>query len=123
MRERRVCTSTHEMPRKHVTIASTDGVQLQTVALLHDEATQPVTLLFVHQYRSRHSYRTLCRVVPIVSLSLLGGNMMLMMGMAQRLHEHGYNCVAFNFRGVGRSTGRATLTGTSSPSSPHGTVM
>ena len=58
------------MPRKHVTIASTDGVQLQAVALLHDEAPQPDAFLFVHQYRSRHSYRTLRCVVPTISLQV-----------------------------------------------------
>lgn len=34
-----------------------------------------------------------------------------MMGMARSLHAMGYNCIAFNCRGVGDSTGRATLRG------------
>eukprot|EP00897_Mesotaenium_endlicherianum_P010410 jgi/Mesen1/9398/ME000614S08653 len=50
-------------------------------------------------------------VVLVHPYSLLGGCQECMQGLARELSTLGYTCVTFNLRGVGKSSGRATLTG------------
>ncbi|GMH33204.1 hypothetical protein BSKO_01038 [Bryopsis sp. KO-2023] len=52
-------------------------------------------------------------IVIVHQYSVLGGSQDLMRGIAQRLAAQGHVCVTFNMRGVGASTGAATITGES----------
>ncbi|KAG0575832.1 hypothetical protein KC19_5G034100 [Ceratodon purpureus] len=58
-------------------------------------AEKAVTMVLVHQY------------------SLMGGCQELLRGMAYRLAAKGFTTVTFDMRGVGTSSGKATLTGAS----------
>ncbi|KAK6126870.1 hypothetical protein DH2020_039393 [Rehmannia glutinosa] len=50
-------------------------------------------------------------VVLVHPYSVLGGFQGLMKGIARRLADRGFTSVTFDMRGVGKSTGRASLTG------------
>ncbi|KAE8734740.1 transcriptional regulator ATRX-like [Hibiscus syriacus] len=50
-------------------------------------------------------------IVLVHPYSVLGGRQALLKGIATGLAEYGYRAVTFDMRGVGRSTGRASLTG------------
>ncbi|KAM0027644.1 putative serine aminopeptidase, S33, alpha/Beta hydrolase [Helianthus debilis subsp. tardiflorus] len=50
-------------------------------------------------------------VVLVHPYSVLGGCQGLMKGIARNLAEHGFPAVTFDMRGVGKSTGRPSLTG------------
>uniref|UniRef100_A0A453PEX0 Xaa-Pro dipeptidyl-peptidase-like domain-containing protein n=1 Tax=Aegilops tauschii subsp. strangulata TaxID=200361 RepID=A0A453PEX0_AEGTS len=52
-------------------------------------------------------------VVLVHPYTILGGVQGLLRGMAQGLAERGHRAVTFDMRGAGRSTGRASLTGSS----------
>jgi predicted acyl esterase len=52
-------------------------------------------------------------VVLVHPYTILGGVQGLLRGMAQGLAQRGYRAVTFDMRGAGRSTGRASLTGSS----------
>eukprot|EP00850_Spirogloea_muscicola_P004586 SM000019S05130 [mRNA] locus=s19:1122804:1125791:- [translate_table: standard] len=54
----------------------------------------------------------LATVVLVHQYSWLGGQQMLLEGLALHLNELGYTCITFDMRGVQRSTGRASLCGT-----------
>ncbi|MED6130881.1 hypothetical protein PIB30_004742 [Stylosanthes scabra] len=75
-------------------VDSTDGVKLRT--RLFKPSSDPhgdMAILLVHPY------------------SVLGGSQGLLKGIASALADKGYVAVTFDMRGVGRSTGRASLTG------------
>ncbi|KAL3682408.1 hypothetical protein R1sor_000430 [Riccia sorocarpa] len=78
------------------TVEEESGVQLSVRVYRPGEdvtETKNVTLVLVHQY------------------TVLGGCQGLMKGMANLLASKGYIVVTFDQRGAGRSTGRATFTG------------
>ncbi|KAE8682517.1 hypothetical protein F3Y22_tig00111238pilonHSYRG00142 [Hibiscus syriacus] len=50
-------------------------------------------------------------IVLVHPYSILGGCQALLKGIATGLAQNGYRAVTFDMRGVGRSTGRASLTG------------
>lgn len=50
-------------------------------------------------------------IVLVHPYSVLGGSQGLLKGIASGLALHGYTAVTFDMRGVGRSTGRPSLTG------------
>ncbi|KAL4334240.1 hypothetical protein GQ457_07G036890 [Hibiscus cannabinus] len=50
-------------------------------------------------------------IVLVHPYSVLGGRQALLKGIATGLAANGYRAVTFDMRGVGRSTGRASLTG------------
>lgn len=50
-------------------------------------------------------------IVLVHPYSILGGSQGLLKGIASGLAQHGYTAVTFDMRGVGSSTGRASLTG------------
>ncbi|KAI5435126.1 hypothetical protein KIW84_021812 [Lathyrus oleraceus] len=50
-------------------------------------------------------------VVLVHPYSVLGGSQGLLKGIASGLALNGYTAVTFDMRGVGKSTGRASLTG------------
>jgi alpha-beta hydrolase superfamily lysophospholipase len=52
-------------------------------------------------------------VVLVHPYTILGGVQGLLRGMAQGLAQRGHRAVTFDMRGAGRSTGRASLTGSS----------
>lgn len=77
------------------TVETSDGVKLSTRLFKPREEINkgnPVVVL-VHPY------------------SVLGGCQGLLRGIAAGLADRGYKAVTFDMRGVGRSTGRASLTG------------
>ncbi|KAK0604943.1 hypothetical protein LWI29_021179 [Acer saccharum] len=80
------------------TVDTSDGVKLYTrVFKPREELTLKDNLLIVlvHPY------------------SVLGGCQGLLKGMASGFAANGYKAVTFDMRGVGRSTGKASLTGSS----------
>lgn len=88
----------HPWRRESVTVESSDGVRLSVEVFPGVPPTGQVSSLgpavvLVHQY------------------SLLGGSQALMRGLALELNAHHFSCITFDMRGVGKSTGRATLTG------------
>ncbi|MED6148663.1 hypothetical protein PIB30_055101 [Stylosanthes scabra] len=75
-------------------VDSTDGVKLRT--RLFNPSSDPhgaMAIVLVHPY------------------SVLGGSQGLLKGIASALADNGYVAVTFDMRGVGKSTGRASLTG------------
>ncbi|KAM1055247.1 hypothetical protein FF1_028824 [Malus domestica] len=79
------------------TVETSDGVKLSTKLFIPREEEEikkgsPVVVL-VHPY------------------SVLGGCQGLLRGIAAGLADRGYKALTFDMRGVGRSTGRASLTG------------
>lgn len=50
-------------------------------------------------------------VVLVHPYTILGGKQGLLQGMAEGVARRGYTAVTFDMRGAGRSTGRASLTG------------
>lgn len=78
-------------------VASTSGVTLAVRAFrpATNRAKKLITLVLVHQY------------------SLMGGCQELLRGMAYRLAHQGYPTVTFDMRGVGGSTGKPSITGSS----------
>ncbi|XP_057734996.1 uncharacterized protein LOC130950497 [Arachis stenosperma] len=76
-------------------VDSTDGVKLRTRLFKPSEGhgSPTMAIVLVHPY------------------SVLGGSQGLLKGIASGLAENGYVAVTFDMRGVGRSTGRASLTG------------
>lgn len=76
------------------TVETSDGVKLHTrVFKPKEEMKDSLVVVLVHPY------------------SVLGGCQGLLRGIASGLAERGYRAVTFDMRGVGRSTGRASLTG------------
>ncbi|KAI4334684.1 hypothetical protein L6164_013400 [Bauhinia variegata] len=76
------------------TVETSDGVKLRTrVFKPGGEIKDNLVIVLVHPY------------------SILGGCQGLLKGIASGLAEKGYRAVTFDMRGVGRSTGRASLTG------------
>ncbi|KAL6987017.1 hypothetical protein U1Q18_012777 [Sarracenia purpurea var. burkii] len=84
------------MAREFVTIETSDGINLNA-RIFRPKTTQEGSLavVLVHPY------------------SVLGGCQGLMKGIALGISERGFLAVTFDMRGVGRSTGRASLTGSS----------
>ena len=76
-------------------VDSTDGVKLRTRLFKPSEGhgSPTMAIVLVHPY------------------SVLGGSQGLLKGIASGLAENGYVAVTFDMRGVGRSTGGASLTG------------
>lgn len=76
------------------TVDSSDGVKLNTrIFKPKDEIRDSLVIVLVHPY------------------SILGGCQGLLKGIASGLAGKGYRAVTFDMRGVGRSTGKASLTG------------
>ncbi|OMO94242.1 hypothetical protein CCACVL1_06094 [Corchorus capsularis] len=78
-----------------VTVETPDGVNLRTRVFKPKEEIKDnnLVIVLVHPY------------------SVLGGCQGLLKGIASGLAEKGYKAITFDMRGVGRSTGRASLTG------------
>lgn len=77
-----------------ITVETDDGIKLSTrVFRPIGELNGNFAVVLVHPY------------------SILGGCQGLMRGIAVRLADKGYAAVTFDMRGVGRSTGRPSLTG------------
>ncbi|PIA53403.1 hypothetical protein AQUCO_00900171v1 [Aquilegia coerulea] len=80
------------------TVETSDGVKLHTRVFKpreEEEMKDNMVIVLVHPY------------------SVLGGCQGLLRGIAVGLAEKGYRAVTFDMRGVGRSTGKASLTGSS----------
>lgn len=76
------------------TVESSDGVKLRTrVFKPRTEENGDLGIVLVHPY------------------SVLGGCQGLLRGIASGLALHGYTSATFDMRGVGKSTGRPSLTG------------
>ncbi|XP_004497402.1 uncharacterized protein [Cicer arietinum] len=79
------------------TVESNDGVKLHTRLFKPapgiDVKDDKLGIVLVHPY------------------SVLGGSQGLLKGIASLLASNGYNAVTFDMRGVGKSTGRPSLTG------------
>lgn len=76
------------------TAETSDGVKLRTRLFKPVGEAKPVlAIVLVHPY------------------SVLGGCQGLLRGIASGLAEKGYRAVTFDMRGVGRSTGKPSLTG------------
>ncbi|KAK3042285.1 hypothetical protein RJ639_001880 [Escallonia herrerae] len=76
------------------TVETSDGVNLQARIFSPKEGIKDnLVIVLVHPY------------------SVLGGCQGLLRGIASGLASKGYRAVTFDMRGVGRSTGRASLTG------------
>ncbi|KAK9274405.1 hypothetical protein L1049_019219 [Liquidambar formosana] len=78
------------------TIETSDGVKLRTrifKPIGDEEIKDNLVVVLVHPY------------------SVLGGCQGLLKGIGLGLADRGYRAVTFDMRGVGRSTGRASLTG------------
>ncbi|GKU94160.1 hypothetical protein SLEP1_g7688 [Rubroshorea leprosula] len=76
------------------TVETSDGVKLHTRAFKpREEIKDNLVIVLVHPY------------------SVLGGCQALLKGIAAGLADKGYSAVTFDMRGVGRSTGRASITG------------
>ncbi|XP_022754318.1 uncharacterized protein LOC111302768 [Durio zibethinus] len=76
------------------TAETPDGVNLRTrVFKPKEEIKDNIVIVLVHPY------------------SILGGCQALLRGISSGLAGKGYRAVTFDMRGVGRSTGRASLTG------------
>ncbi|GLJ21595.1 hypothetical protein SUGI_0401040 [Cryptomeria japonica] len=77
------------------TVEVGDGISLQARLFKPTAVTSDIVIVLVHQY------------------SVLGGCQGLMKGIAKELAEKGYQTVTFDMRGVGRSSGKASWTGSS----------
>ncbi|KAF8395906.1 hypothetical protein HHK36_019861 [Tetracentron sinense] len=78
------------------TVETSDGVKLQTrIFNPREEGKRNLVIVLVHPY------------------SVLGGCQGLLKGIAVGLAERGHKAVTFDMRGVGRSTGWPSLTGSS----------
>ena len=76
------------------TVETSDGVNLRTRVFKPKEKIKDnIVIVLIHPY------------------SILGGCQALLKGIASGLADKGYRAVTFDMRGVGRSTGRASLTG------------
>lgn len=80
------------------TVESSDGVKLHTRVFKplkeeEEDNNKKIVIVLVHPY------------------SVLGGCQGLLKGIASGLAGNGYKAVTFDMRGVGRSTGRSSLTG------------
>lgn len=79
---------------EYATVETSDGVKLNTrIFKPRDEIKDDLVIVLVHPY------------------SVLGGCQALLKGIAAGLANNGFRAVTFDMRGVGRSTGRASLTG------------
>uniref|UniRef100_A0A5B6Z0U3 Xaa-Pro dipeptidyl-peptidase-like domain-containing protein n=1 Tax=Davidia involucrata TaxID=16924 RepID=A0A5B6Z0U3_DAVIN len=76
------------------TVETSDGINLHTrIFKTKEEIKDNLVVVLVHPY------------------SVLGGCQGLLKGIASGLASEGYRAVTFDMRGVGRSTGRASITG------------
>ncbi|XP_058070856.1 uncharacterized protein LOC131219717 [Magnolia sinica] len=75
------------------TVETADGAKLHTRVFKPKDPKDNLVIVLVHPY------------------SVLGGCQGLLRGIAVGLAERGYTAVTFDMRGAGRSTGRASLTG------------
>ncbi|MBA0564842.1 hypothetical protein Golob_009750, partial [Gossypium lobatum] len=79
---------------ERIKVATPDKVELMTkVFKPNEEIKDNLVVVLVHPY------------------SILGGRQALLKGIASGLAQNGYRAVTFDMRGVGESTGRASLTG------------
>ncbi|KAJ7517527.1 hypothetical protein O6H91_21G027500 [Diphasiastrum complanatum] len=85
------------MTVEFASIDSASNVKLSARVYRPDDGVEVknIVLVLVHQY------------------TVLGGCQGLLKGMATELASKGFVCVTFDMRGAGRSTGRASLTGSS----------
>jgi len=93
-------TMSSEFTLESFTVESSyDGVKLHTrlfkpgPGVIDDVKDKNFAIVLVHPY------------------SVLGGSQGLLKGIASSLALHGYTAVTFDMRGVGKSTGRPSLTG------------
>lgn len=86
---------------QYCTVDTSDGVKLNTMIFTPDE----------DQEQEPQSIKTDYTIVLVHPYSILGGCQGLLRGMATGLATRGYKAVTFDMRGVGKSTGRASLTG------------
>lgn len=82
------------------TIETSDGAKLHS-------------RIFSPQDEHEHDKSAKCNLVVVLvhPYSVLGGCQGLLRGMASGLASRGYKAVTFDMRGVGKSTGKASLTG------------
>ncbi|KAL3647629.1 hypothetical protein CASFOL_008597 [Castilleja foliolosa] len=82
---------------EYCTVETSDGVKLHTRIFNPEEEEKEknnnITVVLVHPY------------------SILGGCQALLIGIASGLAARGYKALTFDMRGVGPSTGKASLTG------------
>ncbi|XP_052174142.1 uncharacterized protein LOC127789300 [Diospyros lotus] len=88
------------MSRENCTIETSDGVHLDA------RVYKPTTT-------ATSSWESNCAIVTVHPYSILGGCQGLMRGIARGLADRGFLALTFDMRGVGRSTGRPSLTGSS----------
>ncbi|KAE8714973.1 transcriptional regulator ATRX-like [Hibiscus syriacus] len=82
-------------PMESPSVETPDGINLRTKISRPKQVTEDnnMAIVLVHPY------------------SIMGGCQALMQGIASGLAEKGYPAVTFDMRGVGRSTGKPSLTG------------
>ena len=91
----------HPMSRETCTIEANNGITLDA------RIFKPATT------QQEEARATSLAIVLVHPYSVLGGCQGLMKGIARGLSNRGFLSVTFDMRGVGRSTGRASLTGSS----------
>ncbi|KAK4419503.1 hypothetical protein Salat_2363200 [Sesamum alatum] len=84
---------------RHCTIETSDGVKL------HAKIFEP------EEVEEESSSKDNPAVVLVHPYSILGGCQRLLRGIASGLASTGYKAVTFDMRGVGKSTGKPSLTG------------
>lgn len=79
--------------RERCTIECDNGIKLDGFVFKPEKKNDTLGVVLVHPY------------------SVLGGCQALMRGIARNLSDHGFPALIFDMRGVGKSTGRPSLTG------------
>lgn len=79
--------------RERCTIECANGIKLDGFVFKPEKKNDTIGVVLVHPY------------------SVLGGCQALMRGIARNLSDHGFPALIFDMRGVGKSTGRPSLTG------------
>ncbi|KAL7170513.1 hypothetical protein ACSBR2_035396 [Camellia fascicularis] len=95
------------MSRESSTIESSDGVKLDA------RIFRPRSRQGEEEEEEEESEKGGWGIVLVHPYSVLGGSQGLMKGIARGLADRGFTAVTFDMRGVGRSTGRPSLTGSS----------
>ncbi|KAG8389071.1 hypothetical protein BUALT_Bualt02G0191100 [Buddleja alternifolia] len=88
---------------EYCTIETSDGVKLQATIFFNPEEEE--------EEEDESSKNNNLVVVLVHPYSVLGGCQGLLRGIAAGLAASGYKAVTFDMRGVGKSSGRASLTG------------
>lgn len=93
---------------EYCTVETSDGIKLETRIFNPREEDEGNDSSEEEEQSSTNDNLVVVLVHPY---SLMGGNQGLLRGIASGLASRGYKAVTFDMRGVGRSTGKSSLTG------------